>query len=81
MFKNSRIYLFQGNGDGSATALEDLTTSWMTGIPTTVLFLGKSFLNVPKGPGGIVITSPTQSPNLQTRRKSEAVDFTGTTNM
>ena len=37
------------NKDGeNSAALDELTVSWMTGIPTTILFLGKSFMNVPK---------------------------------
>ena len=71
-----------GNGGdaSAAAALEDLTVTWMTGIPTTILFLGKSFLNVPKGPGGIVITDPA-SVSPQKPVKKEDVDFSVTTNM
>ena len=55
---------------------------WMTGVPTSIRFVAKSWRSVIRGPGGIV----TQSPLLQVKNESRwksisSPDFAGTVNM
>ena len=65
---------------GPETKLEDITSSWATGVPATIRFLGKSFHAVPKGPGGIILhDSPKSSPPA--KLKAPIADFTHTANM
>ena len=61
--------------------MEDITSGWSTGIPTSIRFLGKSFHAVPKGPGGLILN---ESPKCESPTKSKApssADFTNTSNM
>jgi hypothetical protein len=58
---------------GSSSDADD-KWDWMTGVPTSVRFLAKSWRGVARGPGGIV----TESPGA---RRTAAPDFTGTVNM
>ena len=71
----------QRNKSGTETALEDITSGWSTGIPTSIRFLGKSFHAVPKGPGGLILN---ESPKCESPTKLKApnnADFTNTSNM
>ena len=70
----------QHHAKGAETTLEDITSSWATGVPATIRFLGKSFHAVPKGPGGLILhDSPKSKPPAKI--KTPIADFTHTVNM
>ena len=50
---------------------------WMTGVPTSLRFLARSWRTVARGPGGIV----TETPALKQFERQKAPDFSGTVNM
>ncbi len=45
------------NGVGEGSDPDD-KWDWMTGVPTSIRFVGKSWRNIARGPGGIVTESP-----------------------
>ena len=65
---------------GPETTLEDITSSWATGIPASIRFLGKSFHAVPKGPGGIILHDSPKA-HSPAKAKTPIADFTHTANM
>ena len=55
---------------------------WMTGVPTSIRFVAKSWRSVARGPGGIVTESPLLQVKNESRWKSITTpDFAGTVNM
>ena len=70
----------QKHKSGAEVAVEDITSAWQTGIPTSIRFLGKSFHAVPRGPGGLILNdSPVASAPAKLR--TPIADFTNTANM
>ena len=76
-----KLQSLQKHKTGTETVLEDITSAWSTGIPTSVRFLGKSFHAVPKGPGGIILHDSPKSTSPQAKLKAPIADFAHTTNM
>ena len=75
-----KLQSLQKHKTGTETVLEDITSAWSTGIPTSVRFLGKSFHAVPKGPGGIILHDSPKSTS-PAKLKAPIADFAHTTNM
>ena len=72
-FQKSTKVLIAAAYVGSAFMAGDtLAKTWMTGIPTSIRFLGRSCKVMPRGPGGLVLS---QSP------PAHEVDFSNTVNM
>ena len=66
---------------GPESTLEDITSAWSTGIPASIMFLGKSFHAVPKGPGGIILHDSPKSNSPIAKSKPPIADFSHTANM
>ena len=66
---------------GPESTLEDITSAWSTGIPASILFLGKSFHAVPKGPGGIILHDSPKANSPVAKQKPPIADFSHTANM
>lgn len=77
-FSTGKLHSLRANqdgGGGGAVAAEDPDDKWdwMTGIPTSLRFLAKSWKNVPRGPGGILLAD--------NEAQADKADFSGTINM
>ena len=70
--KSTKILIAAAYVGSAFMAGDTLAKTWMTGIPTSIRFLGRSCKSMPRGPGGLVVSS---SPPLQD------VDFSNTVNM
>ena len=66
---------------GPDTTLDDITSAWSTGIPASIMFLGKSFHAVPKGPGGIILHDSPKTNSPVAKQKPPIADFSHTANM
>ena len=70
--KSTKILIAAAYVGSAFMAGDTLTRTWMTGIPTSIRFLGRSCKVMPRGPGGLVLS---QSP------PAHEVDFSNTVNM
>jgi hypothetical protein len=68
-------------GSGNTIVSEmDEKWDWMTGVPTCVRYLAKSWRPIKRGPGGIV-TEPPGSNRARSSLAGEVPDFSATVNM
>lgn len=70
--KSTKILIAAAYVGSAFMAGDTLAKTWMTGIPTSIRFLGRSCKVMPRGPGGLVLS---QSP------PAHEVDFSNTVNM
>lgn len=71
----SKLHSMRAQQDGEMGDPDD-KWDWMTGVPTSIRFLVKSWKTIDRGPGGIITDAPSKL--TQTR---EVPDFTATVNM